>query len=63
MWALLDSDNKVIGVIEPSHTEEEAKKIAEGKTIIRMTVENSPAYLLGYYRDGQFYHPETGENV
>ena len=58
MWAMLDYDNEtVIACFTPDINieSEEVKKEIDGRTLIKMTVENSPAYLKGIYRDGKFY--------
>ena len=58
MWAILDTDNEtVLGVIFSDTDSEKQKEIAEGKTLILMTPENSPAYTSGKYIDGKFYPP------
>jgi hypothetical protein len=60
MWAILDKDNTtVIGCITPDKTEEEAVKMSNGNTIIRMTLENSPGWINGIYKNGKFYPPEN----
>lgn len=64
MWALLDNDDKtVLGCIPPDKTEEEAIKIAKGRTIIKMTLENSPAHVGGIYKNGKFYKPKEIVNA
>jgi hypothetical protein len=56
MWAVLDEDNKtVIGCITPDKTEEEAIALSQGNLIIKMTLENSPAYIGGTYDGNKFY--------
>jgi hypothetical protein len=35
---------------------------ANGKILIKMTLENSPAYLAGKYKDGKFYPKQKAEN-
>lgn len=60
MWALLNDKKIVIACITPDKTEEEAIQIANGMEIIRMTLENTPAYIGAVYRDGKFYL--EGEN-
>ncbi len=60
MWAVLAEDNKtVIACITPDHTVEDALKMVDGKKIIHMTLENSPAYVNGEYIDGKFYPPNV----
>ena len=61
MWALLDYDNKtVIGVIPPDQSIENNKIQEEinGRKTILMTLENSPAWINGQYKDKKFYPPE-----
>ena len=56
MWAILDYDNKtVVDLVTPDKTLDEAKIKANGRILIEMTVENSPAYLLGTYENKKFY--------
>jgi hypothetical protein len=56
MWAVLDYDNKtVIGLYAPDVSEEIRNKDAKGRTQILMTLENSPAYINGTYKNGKFY--------
>lgn len=58
MWAVLDNDNETVyGVIPPTFLEEEAIKMANGKIIIKMTIDNSPAWIGGKYINGKFYEP------
>jgi hypothetical protein len=64
MWAVLDYNNeKVIGVIPPDQNimHPEAKKEINGRTIILMTLENSPAGIGWTYEDGKFYPPKGNE--
>jgi hypothetical protein len=61
MWALLDYDNKtVIGCFTPDIdiTLDEVQKEINGRTIIEMTIENSPARIGDIYIDGKFYPPK-----
>lgn len=59
MWAVLDFDNKtVIGICPPDYPEESRLKDADGRTLIKMTPENSPGYLNGTYENGKFYPPK-----
>lgn len=61
MWALLDIDNKtVIGGFTPDMPYEQVLKEARGRTVIKMTLENSPAYVNGFYENGKFYPPVEG---
>lgn len=58
MWAILDYDNKtVIGLITPDIdiTLPEVQKEIDGRIAIEMTIENSPGYINGTYKDGKFY--------
>lgn len=55
MWAILDSDNQtVISCIPPDVSEENAIKEANGKIMIKMTVENSPGWIGAKYINGKF---------
>jgi hypothetical protein len=59
MWAVLDYDNKtVIGVLPPDMPEQTRLDEANGRILIPMTLENSPAYVGGIYVNGKFYRTE-----
>jgi hypothetical protein len=59
MWALLDYDNKtVIACMTPDMTEKEILETANGRTLIPMTLENSPATIGGTYENGKFTLPD-----
>jgi hypothetical protein len=61
MWAVLDIDNEtVVGVILPDVPEEKALKQTDPSRLIKMTIENSPAYMQGTYKDGKFYPKKEG---
>jgi hypothetical protein len=62
MWALLDNDGKVLTAYPPDFNQEQMFKEADGRRLIEMTVENSPAYLNGIYKDGKFYPPKEIDN-
>lgn len=58
MWAVIDKDNIVIGcIVEKSY--EEASKIAEENQVklVKMTVENSPAEINGFWDGKKFHEP------
>lgn len=62
MWALLDKDNEtVIGCYTPDIPYEVVEKECKesGLKVIQMTLENSPAYVGGKYKNGKFYKPEV----
>jgi hypothetical protein len=54
MWAILNKDNTVIGVFPPDVSEEERLKESCGKTLIEMTLENSPGWIGAKYINGKF---------
>lgn len=54
MWAILDKDNTVIGVFPPDVSEEKRLKESDGKTLIEMTLENSPGWIGAKYVNGKF---------
>jgi hypothetical protein len=55
MWAKIDNNNIVIGYsINIEDLEEQEKK---DMTFIKMTPENSPAYMNGYW-DGKKFHKD-----
>ena len=63
MWAMLDTDNEtVIAVFPPNLKEEDVIKDANGKTLIKITLENSPGWVKGTYKDGKFYPPKEIKN-
>jgi hypothetical protein len=63
MWAMLDYDNKTVkGVIHPNAPLEEMSEFIDGRTLILMTLENSPAWVSGTYEDGKFYSPKELTN-
>ena len=62
MYAILDTDNKtVVGCTNPELSYEKVLKKTKGKTLIKMTVENSPAGIGWSYVDGKFYPPKGNE--
>jgi hypothetical protein len=63
MYAMLDYDsNKVIAVFPPDIPQDKMLEEANGRTLIKMTPENSPGYLFGTYEDGKFYPPKELAN-
>lgn len=59
MWAMLDYDNEtVIAIFPPDVKEEDAVLEANGKTLIKVTLENSPGWVKGTYKNGKFYPPK-----
>jgi hypothetical protein len=63
MWAVLDYDNKtVVGVLPPDMPESNRLQEANGRMLIPMTIENSPAYAGGVYINGKFYRTESEAN-
>lgn len=55
---MLDRDNTtVLAVYPPTVDFNKIIMEAQGRTLIEMTIENSPAYLNGKYIDGKFYPP------
>jgi hypothetical protein len=63
MHAMLDyNSNKVIGIFPPDVSEDKMLKEADGRTLIKMTIENSPGYLNGTYENGKFYPPKELNN-
>ena len=56
MFAMLDSDNKtVIAVFPPNISYDDMLKEANGRTLIEMTIKNSPGYIGGIYENEKFY--------
>lgn len=63
MWALLDyNSNKVVGLFAPDVSEDVMLQEANGRTLIQMTIENSPGYINGTYENGKFYPPKGVTN-
>ena len=59
MYALLDTDNTtVIACIPPDISDDDAIKEANGRILIKMTLENSPAGINWTYKNGKFYPPK-----
>ena len=62
MYALLDIDNTtVIACLPPDLSDDKVLAEANGRTLIKMTRENSPAYIKGTYVNGKFYPPKGNE--
>jgi hypothetical protein len=60
MYAVLHTDNKtVVDVIPPDRTLEEIIKWANGRKLIKMTFENSPASINDIYENGKFHKKEN----
>ena len=58
MWAIIDRSSKqVLSILEPMATQEEIDKVLEKDDLVLMTLDNSPAYIYGYYIDGKFTNP------
>lgn len=60
MWAVIAQDGKtVVDVIRPDIEYEAAlKEISSYKmTLVEITIENTPCYVMGEYRNGKFYPP------
>lgn len=59
MWAQLAEDNKTVdAVLSPETPVEIIEEISKSKTLILMTVFNSPGYVGGTYENGKFYPPK-----
>lgn len=58
MWAVIEKEtNTVLACIVGIPYEEAAEK-SQGNELVEMTLENTPAYLMGKYINGKFYQPE-----
>jgi hypothetical protein len=63
MYAMLDRDEKtVIACFPPDILFEKIIEEADGRILIEMTIENSPAYIKGAYENGKFYPPKEMDN-
>ena len=63
MYALLDTDNTtVIACFSPDLSDDKMLIEANGRILIKMTLENSPAYVKGSYVNGKFYPPKEINN-
>jgi len=58
MWALIDQNNIVMACVAPDIPDDELEKVKELGTLIKMTAENSPAYIGGKYDGTKFYKPK-----
>jgi hypothetical protein len=59
MYALLGIDNKtVINIYPPDVSKEIIDQERGDLQVIKITIENSPCYLHGWYEDGIFYPPK-----
>lgn len=59
MYAMLDyNSNTVIALFTPDVSKEKMLEEANGRTLIKMTLENSPGYIGGIYENGKFYPPK-----
>jgi hypothetical protein len=57
MWALINKNtNIVVDSIAEFSYEEAIEKAGSDHYLVKMTLDNSPAYVLGYY-DGEFFFP------
>lgn len=55
MWAIINKQQIVIGVLVPNTPLEEITKVEnEGFNVVRMTLENSPATIGSKYENGKF---------
>lgn len=52
------NSNKVIAIFPPDVPKDEAIKEANGRTLIQVTIENSPGWINGTYENGKFYPPK-----
>ena len=63
MWAMLAyNSNKVIAVFPPDVPQDKMFEEADGRTLIEVTLDNSPGYVNGTYKDGKFYPPKELAN-
>jgi hypothetical protein len=65
MWAMLDYDNETVIACMTPDIDITLKKVQQeinGRILIPMTIENSPAYVSGKYKDGKFYPPKGVTN-
>lgn len=59
MYALLGKDKKtVIGIYPPDVSMETINQERGDLEIVKITIENSPCYLHGWYENGVFYAPK-----
>jgi hypothetical protein len=62
MWALVNKDGFVIDCLVGISFEEAKKREVDGKFLVEMTLENSPATLGGYYDGVSFSVPDSNYN-
>jgi hypothetical protein len=58
MWALIDYNDTVLNVYPPDYDQKQMTKEADGRRLILMTIENSPGWIHGTYKDNKFYPPD-----
>ena len=64
MWAVIDKEDKetVIMALPPTASVNELEKVTQdGYILVQMTLDNSPAYMNGKYKNGKFYPKEEME--
>ena len=58
MWAIINKKtNQVVDILEPTAMQDEIEKKSKKYNLVAMTIENSPAYLYGYYVNNKFTKP------
>ena len=58
MWAIINKKtNQVVDILEPTATQNMIKEKLEKYDLVAMTLDNSPAYLYGYYVNNKFIKP------
>lgn len=61
MWAVLDQETVIMALLPDTPIKELQKIKNQGYILIQMTLDNSPAYMNGKYKDGKFYPKEEME--
>jgi hypothetical protein len=63
MWALVNKDNFVIDCLVAIPFEEAKTHEVDGRFLVEMTLENSPASLGAFYNGKEFILPENSKKV
>jgi hypothetical protein len=63
MFAIIEKmTNQVLDISIETDYQKASKKLLDNQYLVEMTIQNSPAYLLGTYKNGIFYPPKGYNN-
>jgi hypothetical protein len=58
MWAIVNKKTNMVVACAPTELEKKERTFQEKENyLIKMTLDNSPAWIKGHYKDGKFYPP------